>query len=397
MCEDRLYAQEVVHVLPHLRHFDGCDLQSMQSAYAYSHTLRSSQARLSTHSVTQRGRASTPTSRKRLPDLPAQVAANRRPAQDPRHDFERRLRSALAHRHRGAHAAAVSLSAEFHERSRASSQGSSRFVHPGGADRMCVDVSGQNDEDQEMLSVEESIQELSRSFSGRRRTPTHSSVHSKRYSSSSTRDSSDGDAGSPDAASESVHAATSRAAFKDAYPPTIAPTTAPALIRRWANHPSTKEVIGFPHAEVPVIHEDSTLLDGTESLRLRRQLHGVADRSTRFPQHPGVRLVFFGVALNILLRVFLLIQHTTDSALYSTASLRTAPSRRRSGDGSVRHSGFSASGGPELLRSPARHCRSGGRGDGSGWKDGSAARGYFSESEAHSNIRLSARKAGQLY
>lgn len=131
-----------------------------------------------------------------------------------------------------------------------------------------------------MRCVEDSIQELSRSFSeksSRVFTSGDLSGHS-----------------APATATSSASVATARARSDRALSPSQRPTApasaaAPSLIQRWGEHPTTKEVTGFARGEVPPIDDNSTLLDGTESLRLRRHLHGVADRSTRFPEHPHVR------------------------------------------------------------------------------------------------------------
>jgi hypothetical protein len=162
------------------------------------------------------------------------------------------------------------------------------------------------------------------------------------------------------------------------------PVTAPPLIQRWGQHHTTREVTGYSRPEVPRIDEGSTLLEDTESLRLRKQLHGAVDRSTRFPDHPEVRLSAERLFPWVYFTVFpYCIQFASSSgALYASSTLGSgeglrARHRRRSG------SGASLTEGAHQATTPRR--------DGSSERN--TSRGYFSESEAHS--RLSARKAGK--
>jgi hypothetical protein len=157
-----------------------------------------------------------------------------------------------------------------------------------------------SDEESEMRGVEESIQDLSMSatrkftLSGRTRqgiAPPSEQKAGGRPSSPISDGEAQQDASVRGRGEADVGVGAQHSASSSRWDPTTDLTVvpAPALIQQWAHHYTTEEMREFRQGSVPPIDSCSALLEPTDSLRLRQQLVGVANRRMRFPEHPDVR------------------------------------------------------------------------------------------------------------
>eukprot|EP01032_Pedospumella_encystans_P017811 gene17811-20288_t len=346
VCDDRHYAQEVIHVLPRLRYFDSVDLESANQAYSHSHSHRAASA--------GRGASATSTPQRRglkadrrLPDLPDEFRSIRSGNSvsgtgtklsyaERRQDFERRVQLALAQRRKIAALSPNSRS----ERSpppghanhvqrrdsrpragvpvtkhvRGPAAGKSR-EHDRYAAFSDDNDNEEDDQDAEMRSVQDSIQQLDSSMRRNRGgggaashpshnqsgfVPTSMTQAHQLASHSGNAHREDGVlhqgelSRGPEEASENVAGRSSAEGEAGYFAHTASyhskrRVSAPSLIEHWAGHQTTTATTGLgPQSlvDVPILDANSTLLDPTESIRNRATFYGTISRSQRFPNHP---------------------------------------------------------------------------------------------------------------
>lgn len=296
-------------MLPRLRYFDSVDLESISQTYSHSHSHRKERATTSSsavHHTPQRGGASKTSASaltdRRLPDLPDEVRSVRSGGgsvpggskmsfADRKREFERRVCTALGQRRRTAASSVASSSSplpssgeRFSPPTRAVSRSRSAVGSSGAAPRpppALFDYNSQNqfsddEDDLEMQSVQESIQQLNSSIRGRH-TPTATSIATAVVAAAPTED--------EESVSEAGFFAHTAAHAGKRRP------GAPSLIQHWAGHHTSAEALSGVSAgtTVPEIDINSTLLEPTQSIRNRASFYGTISGSQRFPNHPVVR------------------------------------------------------------------------------------------------------------
>ena len=355
-------------MLPRLRYFDSVDLESASQAYSHSHSHRAASA----NTTPQRRGLKVD---RRLPDLPDEVRSIRSGNSvsatgtklsyaERRQDFERRVQLALAQRRKIAALSPNSRSERSPPPGQANhvQRGDSRpragvpatkqvRGHAAGKsrehDRYAAfsddNDNEEDDQDAEMRSVQDSIQQLdssmrrNRGWGGAAPHPSHhqsafvptsmtqanqleshsvGSSHHRGPSGNTHRE--DGvlhqgeQSRAHEEASENVAGRSSAEGEAGYFAHTASyhskrRVSAPSLIEHWAGHQTTTATTGLgPQSlvDVPILDANSTLLDPTESIRNRATFYGTISRSQRFPNHPVVRLIDF-----ILISIFVFEQN----------------------------------------------------------------------------------------
>ena len=315
VCEHQHYAQEVVHVLPRLRFFDSFDLEGMGKSYSYHFRSTSGTGSGSTAaSPSSRRGGKTTTGSKRLPDLPQEVrsgrssSASRNSYVDKKRDFERRLCVALSLRQKVmtsptpiAHSASpvpTTTTKPQNTRKHTSTNLTNAKRNTKHISMMSNNRHEESDDELEMRSVEDSLLQLNRSI--RSTTGPNRYNTTDMHNTSSTRNSQEYN--EEDQYSIKNQTEIVDTVLNNAYNSikkekqydqknTQLEVEVPELVDEWAEHYTSTEMNGFRQRNVPKIEEESTLLEPTESIRLRRKFLGVVTRSERFPDHPQVSLL----------------------------------------------------------------------------------------------------------
>lgn len=313
VCEHQHYAQEVVHVLPRLRFFDSFDLEGMGKSYSYH--FRSAGSSSNAPSPNSRRGGKITTGSKRLPDLPQEVrsgrsnSASRNSYVDKKRDFERRLCVALSLRQKVmtsptpiAHSASpvpTTSTKRQNTRQHTSTNLTNSKRNTKHISMMSNNRHEESDDELEMRSVEDSLLQLNRSIrstTGPNRYNNTTDIHGT----SSTRNSQEYN--EEDQYSIKNQTEVVDTVLNNTYNSinkekqydqknTQLEVEVPELVDEWAEHYTSTEMNGFRQRNVPKIEEESTLLEPTQSMRLRRKFLSVVTRSERFPDHPQVSLL----------------------------------------------------------------------------------------------------------
>lgn len=338
VCDDQHYAQEVIHVLPRLRFFDSVDLDSASQAYSHRATRAQSSER-GPGSSSGYGQQYTPQrghrGDRRLPDLPDEVRSVRSSGSvtggngrmsyaDKKKDFERRVYVALGQRRK---LAVSSPNPRQVDKQSPAVRSGSRTRGGGGGGQHAVSSTAprlpppqsldygafSDDEDLEMRSVQDSIQQLDSSMRSRGSTaPSQKSVQHHqgqqgRYGRAEQRESMEDTGGRRSADSAAGRNESKTFAHEESdeagyFAHTAAHSSkrrvdAPSLIQHWAGHRTTEmTTVGLDVTGVPEINPNSTLLDPTQSIRNRATYYGTISGSQRFPTHPVVSFVVVPVS-----------------------------------------------------------------------------------------------------